>query len=387
MLKYLFTCCLLFNIYQYVVSQDIIKVEINPEMLQLGECKLNDLAESVEYIPLETTNECMIGKIKYFDISENYIVVYCSKSDLVYLFHRDGRFISPVGNKGYDTGEYLSPDGVFINEKKGRIIVICSYSHQHLNYDLNGKYIDAVLMDEKTANGLFRRFYDEQYLITTKNYHGNEPFAYEIRGTDLKLITEKVKTVYYETGSVINVISGPPNHYLYKDLIHVKELSLNDTIYSIEKNYFFKPKYVVNAGKYEVTTDLKAEKDGNTFLKRAKEYVCFRQFYETKDKLFILYDYQDKNHYCYFDLNTRKLLYFSSERGIPNDYDGGMDFWPQRQDNRFWYTFYDVKYFEKEFSNNNTPQGDPKAIQTYNKLMENIDLYKNPILVIVKIKE
>ena len=238
-----------------------------------------------------------------------------------------------------------------------------------------------------TSGGLFRRLHNDHYFIITANYNGNVPFAYEIRDINFKLISENVKTVYYERGPEINML-GFPIHYLYNDKIYAKELSLNDTIYSIEKDYSFRPKYVVNAGRYEVSTDLRAA-DGYTFIQRIPEFAIFAGFFENKDKLFVLYLFNNRKYFCYYDKNNQEFLYFKSEKGIPNDYDGGLDFWPQRQDNRNLYAFYDAYLFKEELSakKRETLKGDTKSIQLFNQLAQKIDSEDNPILVIVKIKE
>jgi len=372
----------------YPAAQNVVKIEVNPKELLYGECKLNDLVESIEYTPLETNDKCLIGQIANFDITERYIVVYCSKSEKIYLFHRNGRFICQVGSRGGGPGEYLNITGLFIDEIRNRIIIMSRYQRKQLNYDLKGKFTDDKSMDEKTADGLYRRMYNDHFFINTLNYNGNVPFAYEIRDFNLQLITENIKTVYFEN-PIITMI-GSPHNYIYNNKIHTKELSLNDTIYTIENDYSFKPKYIINAGRYEVTKDLRAESDGPTFLKRSQDYVSFREFYETKDKLLIHYHFGNAiSYYAYFDNNSRKTLYFKSEYGIPNDYDGGLDFWPKRQDNQYCISFYDAYKIKEHKGNNNQlkPKGSAETISRFEQIYQNLDEEDNPVMVIVKLKK
>ena len=89
------------------ISQNIDKIVVNPNQLRTGDCKLSDFAESINYIRLETNNKCLIGHINSFDISENHIVVYCVKSESIYLFNKNGSFINQVGKHGEGPNDYL----------------------------------------------------------------------------------------------------------------------------------------------------------------------------------------------------------------------------------------------------------------------------------------
>jgi hypothetical protein len=368
----------------YSIAQDVVKIVINPNKVQIGECKLNDLVESIEYIPLETNDECLVGQIEIFDISEKYIVINCVKSESIYLFHRSGRFICKVGSRGNGPGEYLSLGGLFIDEKRSRILVIDGYKRKQINYNLKGKFISDKSIEEKTSIGLYMRMYKDNFFINKLERRDN-PFVHEIRDLNLQLITENIKKDHYQKGSVINVV-GIPSFYLYNDKNHIRGLELNDTLYSIEKDFSFKPKYIVNAGRYEITADMLARSDDAFFL----QCVCFQQFFETKDKLLISYHFgsvRSSIDYCYHDNNTRKVLHFKSDKGIPNDYDGGLDFWPERQDNLEWYAFYDAHLFKDKFKEKKTLKGDVNAIQSFEKFKQKLDSDDNPVLVIVKIKE
>lgn len=377
----------------FCTAQEVVNVRIDPRDITYGQEKLSDFAESIEYVPLETKEKCLIGRVSGFDISNNYILVACGKADVAYLFHRDGRFISRVGNQGGGPGEYLgSPASLFIDEKRGRIYIMAAYQRYLLVYDLKGKYLSTKPVDEKTAKGRYMRFHNNYFFKNTDNYSGNVPFVYEIRDFDLNLIKEAVKTVFYERRSSIITVIGSPHNYLFNNKIHTKELSLNDTIYSIEDDFSFSPKYTVNAGKYEVTTDLRAEGNGNVFLQRAKGYVSFRNFYETNNYLLLMYHYgEEVPHYGYFNKNTNKLLYLKSDskNGFANDLDGGIDFWPERQDNDIWYSFYDAHRFvdEQEGKPKTAIKGSPQAIQGLKKLIDKLDPEDNPVLMIVKQKK
>lgn len=56
-------CLNFFNCF----SQTPIAINLDPEEIEVSDLGLGDIAESIEYIPLETKDECLIGENVYFD--------------------------------------------------------------------------------------------------------------------------------------------------------------------------------------------------------------------------------------------------------------------------------------------------------------------------------
>lgn len=380
---------LVVSLFQYL-SGGVVRVQVDPEKNTLGECTLSHFVESIEYVPLETNDKCLISNIKDFDISDNYIIVTCVKTRVAYLFHRDGRFISQVGDVGGGPGEYLGgASSVFIDEKREQVLIVAQYQKKLLVYNLKGKFLRAEDMGQNNSVGSYRLFYNDLFYIDTRNYNGNFPFVYEIRSRDFNLITEDIPSVPFEKRGNIWTGVGAHGKYIYDGKVHTKELSLNDTIYIIGNDFSYKPKYVVNAGKYEVTPELRGESDGYEYLKKMESCVSFKSFFETDNCLLFSYLYgKEKFYYCYYEKNKQKLFHFPSNTGIPNDYDGGLDFWPQKQNGRMWYAFYNAYLFEEAMSSEKKIplKGPVKDICAYDNLMKKLDVDDNPILVIVKLK-
>ena len=173
---------------------------------------------------------------------------------------------------------------------------------------------------------------------------------------------------------------------MYDGHEYVRENVLNDTLYKINHDYSFTPKYIINAGKREVPIGLRS--DSRLFERESENYVIVNQMFETKDYMLLNYTYQSKRVTCYFHKDDNKLIYFPSPSGIPNDYDGGFDFWPVEQINKEMYAIYNAYLFEEHKKNNNrvAPKGPPEAIERFNQLTGQIDPEDNPVLVIVRMK-
>ena len=82
-------CLNFFNCF----SQTPIEISLDPEEIEVSDLGLGDIAESIEYIPLETKDECLIGENVYFDFDETHIIIGYYNCNTLYLFDRQGHFI------------------------------------------------------------------------------------------------------------------------------------------------------------------------------------------------------------------------------------------------------------------------------------------------------
>jgi hypothetical protein len=116
--------------------------------------------------------------------------------------------------------------------------------------------------------------------------------------------------------------------------------------------------------------------------------------FETKNILLLGYLYgktadgAHASHFTYYDKNAGRLLYFSSETGIPNDYDGGIALWPQKQDGNICYAFYNAYLFFEQPATKKKPAsgGTSRAEQSFDRFRRKLDSDDNPVLVIMKMK-
>ena len=368
-------------------QQQIPTIEVNPGRISYGNIRLSDIIESIEYIPLETTDESLVAGVSHFDISDNYIVVYCSLQTQVFLFSRDGRFIRRIGRQGQGPGEYIWLINVFLDEKRDRVFVVSGHEQQGiLVYNLQGEFVKN--MTTQPGDGRFQRLHNEHFFIN--NVFGfHSPFAYEVRDIDLQLVAESVHNEFYGVQFTSFNVIGSPTHYLFNDEIHVRRMNLNDTVFVIENDFSFTPRFVVSAGRLAPTIDVLLSRLGSTPAEsqRARErFVSIGSIFETANKLLFRHGFQGRSRFTYFDKNAGRLLNFRSESGIPNDFDGGVDFWPRRQDNLIWYRFF-YAYYLIENSGGITPTGGTAAVQSFNRLIERLDPDDNPVLMIVRIRE
>lgn len=369
-------------------------IGIDPKTEQPGALKLSDLVQSAEYIPLETTDDCLIGGVSHFDISDRYIVVGCYKSTSVYLFGRDGRFIRKIGRAGQGPAEYLQINYLRIDEAKNELAVF-DYT-KVIFYDLSGKHLrtQKLVIDQDLYLD-----YSGDRLVTgiPSGFFSNKKYSvyrlYDIKPTGIKPLGERIpaQTVVVDGdkyGKVALATYSPPVcSYIFDDRLHVYELTLNDTVYTVEKDNTFKPCFILSVGKYAITAEMRA--DIMKFADNTYNSVALFSVFETQQYVMIYYMYRKKLYYEYYDKSQKQMKRIQSDKGIPNDYDGGLDFWPFRwpssQRNKRMCQFYEAHEFEGKKPKEQGLRGPKSAIQKV-KSFYKISPEDNPVLVIYNMK-
>ena len=102
---------------------------------------LSEVASDVEFVQLEVTDESLLREIYGIKVSDSHILIH--DINQVYLFARDGKFLTRVGSQGQGPSEYLHVDKVMLDEKRQEIIVSTTTTGIKV-YGLDGKYKKTI---------------------------------------------------------------------------------------------------------------------------------------------------------------------------------------------------------------------------------------------------
>lgn len=388
------TYLLFLLLYSLSAFPQLAPVEINFDLEEMEVCEegLSSFVESIEYIPLETKEECLIGEGMSFDIDDTHIAVKYNSCESVYLFDRKGRFLRTIGTTGGGPKEYWFVENVFLDPVNDCVVIATPGKVVYFNKQ--GEFLRSIpfpVDERRTASyfhGQFLRMADS-YIFRDSTFH-----VYAIYNDKGYLLKEAIASIpiplkkdprwrlSYKCKEITSV-------YTYQNMPHVREY-LNDTIYMINGLNQFKPKYIINLGKYKVTPEIQA--DIAHYKDRMQDKVVIVEIMETANSLFFQYVHKWGIHSCRYDKKERKLYKFYTS-GYPNDYDGGMDFQVKTllngQKNRFVYTCFSVEELISftEQSKKRNIKGPKSAAQAFKKLTKRIDPDDNPIIMVMKLKE
>jgi len=110
-------------------------VTIDIEKSNLKDIPYSSFVDSISYIPLETNDDCLIGKIRDVILADSIIFVLKQEQDEILLFDRQGHYMRKIAKKGNGPGEYSIINQMDYNEKRKSIFILAS---NIIEYDLFG---------------------------------------------------------------------------------------------------------------------------------------------------------------------------------------------------------------------------------------------------------
>lgn len=133
----------------------------------------SDYLDSVKYVPLETTDSCLVGNVR--DIHFVNDQFYISDNKTVFVFSKEGKFVGKVSRCGRGHGEYLNLSYFDVNKSNGEICIYDQGKGMVHVYTQNGTFLRNVRIE-----GIARDFAvlpNGNYLfytpdIMTDNYRG-----------------------------------------------------------------------------------------------------------------------------------------------------------------------------------------------------------------------
>ena len=105
---------------------------------------LSSLGKELEYIPLETNPNSLIGDNPHFKFTSDYIFVADAPYGRLLQFDKTGKFIKQIGANGRGPGEYTTASSFCIDQRKERIFIMSCWSKcRIMEFDFDGKYIQS----------------------------------------------------------------------------------------------------------------------------------------------------------------------------------------------------------------------------------------------------
>ena len=121
-----------------------------PEDYTVSVCSEN-LFSSVKLLPLETKEECLIGRMDRLVICDSLFIINDTRQRIL-VFDREGAFLRQIGKRGGGPGEYLEVRDFFINNKNE--LEVLDFK-KILRYSLTGEFIGDMRFDYLSDKNLY----------------------------------------------------------------------------------------------------------------------------------------------------------------------------------------------------------------------------------------
>ena len=301
-----------------------------------------DVFSAVHYIPLETTNTCLIGGVYQFSEFDDHFFILDQKTKQVFVFNSSGKFLNKIGRQGKGPGEFLYPKQFIINETKHLLYLYDSTQKKIIRYNFDGSFINEIQVNAYLRSVIFDEKSDTfwAYIADLPNVEFNT----KEKSKPLKFIKidQQGNIIDYTTGE--NSIS----FRLEFSYIMLKQSNesvlfvepLNESVFNFDGRHIA-TKYKLDFGERTAPTNVKKALNMMEVPKNAKQvrffedalanyFLGFYRFLANKDWLFFSYQHQRHFEYIFYNKKSKVSMEISAEKE-----DNGWDefFMPSFMDN------------------------------------------------------
>jgi hypothetical protein len=142
---------------------DIIQVDLNTSEEYFDISPL--LTETIEVIPLETTDESLIGEITDVRVEDDRIFITDEMSHRITVFDREGKYVSKIDRYGRGPGEYLEIAATeVLNDST--CVILDLFNMSLLYYRIDGRFIKTKDVSEIWARAVVKTD-DKLYFVNS----------------------------------------------------------------------------------------------------------------------------------------------------------------------------------------------------------------------------
>ena len=163
------------NMKQEPISKSGIPViNLSEDVSTVPSLLLSESAEKLEIVPLEMTDQSMLGEIRRIQVTDHNIWIDHGREFYIYRFSRSGKFLNKIGSIGQGPGEYTTYLTFLVDEDKKEVYIIAN-TNGVLAYDFEGNF-KRKIVDIQTILQLFSSVYD-QYILNNQKFFATQNFA------------------------------------------------------------------------------------------------------------------------------------------------------------------------------------------------------------------
>lgn len=371
-MKYLFSflclCCVLSVSAQKPVVINLAKaISESPK-----EIMLNELASDIRYVPLETTDDCLMN-------DEFYIMQYTGEDIItsgIFHFDKNGKFLNKIGSKGQGPEEYLQ--GLFaFGDWKNKLLYVQNWTTLTC-YGFDGTFVRSVPTPQLNmgAAGLF----DENHILYSNDIY----YADKANPIQLYMVDS-------QNGKTVSKWRG----HLEENKKYGMILTSRDFMYNYDNSLFYKPALenvifkILSPKKRQLVykfdcsgKDIDVSAD-EVDPKKRFQFLSVYWAKETAQYLFVNYGMKNISRLGIYDKEKKTFTNVT----IKDNLAGGYDIHPAwtSDDNHLLMVYYAgglLQDKEKRYSTGLLPERKKEL----DELLKNIKEDDNPVVILVTLK-
>ena len=268
---------------------------------------LSDIVEDVEYVKLETTDDCLLAGTARVFITNDDIYTLNNYSDykLLRFDRKTGKFISQIGSIGQGPKEMIQPCFVFA---KDSLVYVTSTSMDKIYvYTNENQFVRSVPFCKDRSSfedgvGQTISVIDHQYIVRhpgqlQASFNYNQYIAVDVidMNSNRLFAMRDTSDVY----GIMLTLDWDPVRWYYKGNINFYN-EPDRTVYAVTKDSII-PRYHFNLG------DNKWPVMDGKLTKEFIKHIKFKSFRETEDYLDLYWNQREKGYFARFNKKTETL--------------------------------------------------------------------------------
>ncbi|MBP7223528.1 MAG: 6-bladed beta-propeller [Sedimentibacter sp.] len=291
--------------------QGIETIDIIGSYESKGEVKLSSIADSVEYIKLESSDKCMVSN-PYLVAARDSILILIEYQKILVFNRVTGAFKYEISTFGRGPSEYRSTQTNGYDELNN-LVYVSSFNEDNImgfstdgslqimfkkpgsNYEIKGKEYNI---------GSFWPFARNQYIGYSENISGINPVKLERFNTSGRILYQYPNYNFFDknkhNGSYREHDDGW--FFCYTDSIRFFEM-YTDTIYTVLDKKLY-PRYLLKMGELSPPYYLMSVDVGLDF--KHFDYFHIRKIFESPRFLFFTLRLKNYRHLCFYDKKLKE---------------------------------------------------------------------------------
>jgi len=380
-------------------KDEIYNVQIIQAFERENKAQLSQIIDGdIEYIPLETKKEILLGNSPRVFTTDLYIVAITPKQ--IYLFDRKtGKFVREVGHYGKDPGGYRNVLTAFtFDEQQSQVYTQGWDSKVYAAYSLEGNIAKKVTVqpierEEDMANNVFSEMVtsiaplnDTAFVGYVWNINGKQEaklIAFNKNNPRIKVFPQYKRFDFDINRDGISVFNWNAKFYFLDDQLRFFE-RFTDTVFTVSMNTLA-PEFVLQRGETE-----EASATNITNKKGEVSYLPVEDLFGAERFLFFKIkqpreEFKGDFYYGFYDKATNTTVLSENDKGIKNDVNGFLPF-PFKSVNQNNEVAGLLEAFEVKLWFDKNPEAAAKLPDNL-KSFSTLEETDNPVVMIAKLKE
>jgi hypothetical protein len=347
---------------------------------------LSDIATDIEYIPLETTPNSIMGRIINIKIRNNNIYI-ATVDKKIFCFDKSGKYLFNLNKAGRGPEEYQYCSEFDVNESNSILAInglreIILYNKLSTGFT----FLKRIKLNESPQIINFTG-QNGNILLQYSNTYGTNQFSKELINLDGETLHSWPNYMKFQIQERISVLSRYENtSFNFKNALYLKEVG-NDTIFKFNENKL-DPVLIFDTKNKRVTPEVRA--NVKYYADHMYEYYILQKFFGSERFIYYTAAFnKDYNIVGIYDMVKKTSYAVPGKEFFKDDISGGVNFEPQYCNNGTFYSWIDAITFKNYSSGeifNKTKVKNSVKHESLKSLAQKITENDNPILIAAKIK-